>query len=217
MTELRKLEGRLRSVLQGVKSRDKPLEGRKRAMACIQLIKWRLDEAGIDPSLTRPLQDVLDALDEADRGIQHPLFAPAPLKGRPRASPTQLGVMMTTAQDARTLGQRPECLSQTLATTLSDDQWRKAPLHDEGGGFLTNETKLDGRLLTRREAVDLVRTELGIPIGLSTFQCGKRKLVPCHQESPLAPPAPAARYGRRYLYRQDDIRAWGRRLIATTT
>jgi hypothetical protein len=98
MTELRKLEGRLRSVLQGVKSRDKPLEGRKRAMACIQLIKWRLDEAGIDPSLTRPLQDVLDALDEADRGIQHPLFAPAPLKGRPRASPTQLGVMMTTAR-----------------------------------------------------------------------------------------------------------------------
>jgi len=81
---------------------------------------------------------------------------------------------------------------------------------------LTNETKLNERLLTRREAVELVRTELGIPIGLSTFQCGKRKLVPCHEhKSPLAPPAPAARYGRRYLYRQDDIRAWGGRLIAT--
>ena len=81
---------------------------------------------------------------------------------------------------------------------------------------MTNEMRLNERLLTRREAVELVRSDLGIPIGLSTFQCGKRKLVPCHEhQSPLAPPAPAARYGRRYLYRQDDIRAWGGRLIAT--
>lgn len=81
---------------------------------------------------------------------------------------------------------------------------------------MTSSTNPDERLLTRREAVDLIRTELGIPIGLSTFQCGKRKLVCNRQHSPLAPPAPTARYGRRYLYRQDDIRAWGRRLITTS-
>jgi hypothetical protein len=80
---------------------------------------------------------------------------------------------------------------------------------------VTSSTNSNERLLTRREAIELVRTELGIPIGLSTFQCGQRKLAPCNQRSTFAAPAPAARYGRRYLYRPDDIRAWGRRLIAT--
>jgi hypothetical protein len=79
---------------------------------------------------------------------------------------------------------------------------------------LSNSISANERLLTRREAIELVRTELGIPIGLSTFQCGERKLVPCNQQSLLGAPSPAARYGRRYLYRQEDIRAWGKRLIA---
>ena len=79
---------------------------------------------------------------------------------------------------------------------------------------MSNSINANQRLLTRREAIELVRTELGIPIGRSTFQCGERKLVPCNQQSPLGPPAPAARYGRRYLYRSEDIRAWGKRLIA---
>jgi hypothetical protein len=100
-TELRRgLEGPLRLIVHGVRSRDgnlraKPLEGRERAMACLELIKRHLDEAGIDASLTRPVQDVLDAFAAAERGIRHPLFAPAPLKGRPPASLAQWNVMAT--------------------------------------------------------------------------------------------------------------------------
>jgi hypothetical protein len=98
-TELRRgLEGPLRFIVHGVESRDgrirvKPKEGRKRAVACLEMIKRHLDAAGIDPSLTQPLQDVLDAFAEADRGISHPLFAPAPLKGRPPATLAQRDVM----------------------------------------------------------------------------------------------------------------------------
>src|SRR5262245_44509349 len=98
----RALEGPLRFIVHGVRSRDgrlrtKPPEGRKRAMACLELVKRCLDETGIDSSLTRPLQDVLDAFAEADRGIQHPLFAPAQLRGRPPASLARWDVMATAA------------------------------------------------------------------------------------------------------------------------
>jgi len=103
-TELRRgLEGPLRLIVHGVKRRDgrpgaKPQQGRKRAIECLELIKRHLDEAGMDPSLTQPLQDVLDAFGEADRGISHPLFAPAPLKGRPPASRAQWDVVWTAAR-----------------------------------------------------------------------------------------------------------------------
>src|SRR5262249_34641777 len=101
--ELRRMvEGPLRFIVQRINSRGgklraKPLEGLKRVIACLELIKRRLHESGVDSSLTQPLQDILDAFAEADRGIAHPLFTPARLKGRPAATLAQWDVMWTAA------------------------------------------------------------------------------------------------------------------------
>lgn len=67
------------------------------------------------------------------------------------------------------------------------------------------------RLLTRKEAVELVRSEFGLPITLSSFQCGKRKRQPC-SNGPAGPKV-ARRFGRYSLYRPHDVKTWARDLI----
>jgi hypothetical protein len=69
------------------------------------------------------------------------------------------------------------------------------------------------RLITRKEAVELMQNELGLPVGLSSFECGKGKLRLCDEESAIAPPMPVSRYGHVYLYSPQAIRQWGERLI----
>ena len=104
--ELRRgLEGSLKFILHGVRSRDGkrqfgPRGGpRERAVAFLEIIQRHLDNLRIDHSLTRPLlDDLLEALAEADRGISHPLFAPSPLKGRPPPTLKQWDVMTTAAR-----------------------------------------------------------------------------------------------------------------------
>lgn len=81
-----------------------------------------------------------------------------------------------------------------------------AGLSPASANFLSEE-----RLLTRKEAVELVRSEFGLPITLSSFQCGKRKRRPC-SNGPAGPKV-AKRFGRYSLYRPHDVRAWARDLI----
>jgi hypothetical protein len=70
------------------------------------------------------------------------------------------------------------------------------------------------RLLTRKEAISLIRDSYGVPITLSAFYSGANKLCPDHT-SPCSRRAPehVARYGPVTLYRKADLLAWGRRLI----
>jgi hypothetical protein len=74
---------------------------------------------------------------------------------------------------------------------------------------------MQDRLITRAEAVTLIRDEIGLPIGLSSFQCGDKKLFSCDEVaiSPIAPPEPVARYGPTFLYRTAEVRDWGERLL----
>jgi len=62
-------------------------------------------------------------------------------------------------------------------------------------------------LLTRRQAVELVRTTTGIPLTESRFD----------KEAMLGrAPKPAALYGRRHLYAPDAVLAWAASLIKST-
>jgi hypothetical protein len=70
------------------------------------------------------------------------------------------------------------------------------------------------RLLTRLEAIELVKASYGVPITESSFHNGLRKLCPdakspCYRRAP----EPVARYGPTTLYRPADIHAWAKRLI----
>lgn len=58
----------------------------------------------------------------------------------------------------------------------------------------------DKPLLTREHAVALIRERIGIPMTLSTFE--KACIEPTG-------PKPAAKYGRRHLYDEAAILAWG--------
>ena len=69
------------------------------------------------------------------------------------------------------------------------------------------------RLISRREAVALVRQEYGLPIALSSFQAGPHKLCPNYTEPcARAAPKPATVFGKRKLYSQGAIHAWALRL-----
>jgi hypothetical protein len=59
-------------------------------------------------------------------------------------------------------------------------------------------------LVTRKQAVELIRAELGVPLGLSKIE--KDAMDGCG-------PRPRARYGRHFLYDRDDVLAYGRSLI----
>jgi hypothetical protein len=93
------LEGALRLIVHGARSRDgklrsKPLGSRERAVAVLELLQHHLGELGVGRSLTGPLADILEAFAEAERGRLHPLFTPKPLKGRPPAPLSQFYLMI---------------------------------------------------------------------------------------------------------------------------
>ena len=59
-------------------------------------------------------------------------------------------------------------------------------------------------LLTRRQAVELIREELGVPLGLSKIE---------KDAMDGRGPKPRAKYGRHFLYDRADVLAYGRSLI----
>ena len=63
----------------------------------------------------------------------------------------------------------------------------------------------DEPYVTRKQAVELVRSQLGVPLALSTLE---KKVA--------GGPPVAARYGRQLLYRPEDVLAWARSLITPT-
>lgn len=65
----------------------------------------------------------------------------------------------------------------------------------------------DDRLFTRREGIELIRVELGVPIPLSRFEKDAMN---------GAAPRPAATYGRHFLYTRAQILGYGRSLIERT-
>jgi hypothetical protein len=70
------------------------------------------------------------------------------------------------------------------------------------------------KLLTRKEAIMLIKDSYGVPVTASSFYSGLNKLCPDHT-SPCRRRAPehVARYGPQYLYRKADLLDWGRRLV----
>ena len=62
----------------------------------------------------------------------------------------------------------------------------------------------DAPLLTRRQAVELIRSELGVPLGLSKIE---------KDAMDGRGPRPRARYGRHFLYDRADVLDYGRSLI----
>jgi hypothetical protein len=59
-------------------------------------------------------------------------------------------------------------------------------------------------LLTRKEAVELIRSELGVPLGFSKIEKDAME---------GRGPKPRAKYGRVFLYDRADVLAYGRSLI----
>jgi hypothetical protein len=58
--------------------------------------------------------------------------------------------------------------------------------------------------VTRQQAVDVIRAELGIPLGLSALEkAGMRG----------DGPKPTAAYGRTLLYKRADVLAWAKGLV----
>src|SRR5262245_42481189 len=98
----RALEGPLRAIVDGVMSRDgkrrsTPPGSRERAAKVLHVLQRHLDDLGVDRALTNPLENILEAFAETDRGRVHPLFMPKPLKGRPPAPLSQFDLMIETA------------------------------------------------------------------------------------------------------------------------
>ena len=73
------------------------------------------------------------------------------------------------------------------------------------------------RLLTRKDVVELLRSTYGLPVTINTFQCGDKKLTPCDERTPQAPPRPVMTYGRTSLYRAGDAHDWAARIIKART
>jgi hypothetical protein len=70
------------------------------------------------------------------------------------------------------------------------------------------------RLMTRAEAIALIRDSFGVPLTPSSFYVGANKLCPDHTSPcPRRAPEHVARYGPSLLYRKADILDWGRRLV----
>jgi hypothetical protein len=65
------------------------------------------------------------------------------------------------------------------------------------------EAKLSEPLLTRAEAIETIRRELGIPVGKRVLDRGDG-------------PAPRARYGHAFLYEKEDVISWAKTLITPT-
>lgn len=63
-------------------------------------------------------------------------------------------------------------------------------------------------LLTREEAVEAIRRELGIPIT-------KRRIDRAASEG--TGPAPKAKYGHSFLYEKETVLAWAQTLIEPAT
>ena len=59
---------------------------------------------------------------------------------------------------------------------------------------------------TRKQGIELIRTELGIPVPISRFE--KDAIA-----SPRVAPVPAAQYGRQELYTREQLLDYARRLI----
>jgi len=73
------------------------------------------------------------------------------------------------------------------------------------------------RLLSRREAVDLIRAQYGLPISISSFQTGRKKLCPQPADGcEKRPPKPHIRFGMRWLYKPADIHAFAARLLSVS-
>jgi hypothetical protein len=86
------LEGTLRFIWQHNGGEDDEA-AKTRAIDTIALLKDHLVELGVEPSLTRPLDDILDAFAEAERGRMLPLFMPKAIHHRPPLELSQLSIM----------------------------------------------------------------------------------------------------------------------------
>jgi hypothetical protein len=74
-------------------------------------------------------------------------------------------------------------------------------------------------LLTRRQAIELIHTELGVPVPLSRWEkdaMEKRQSSDAQDRArrrPCVTPKPYRTYGRTHLYTRDQVLEYGRSLI----
>jgi hypothetical protein len=87
------LDGNLKFILKHADG-DKDRAARIRAVETLTMLNQFLRDLGVTPSLTRPLDDILDAFVEADRGHLLPLFMPKKIAHRPPLELKQLWIMM---------------------------------------------------------------------------------------------------------------------------
>src|SRR5690606_18888304 len=94
--------------------------------------------------------------------------------------------------------------SHEAATSLVRSFHMSERTKDDVAEGTLNDALVKHPLLTRKQAVELIRAELGVPLGLSKIE---------KDAMDGRGPKPRARYGRHFLYDRDDVLAYGRSLI----
>ena len=122
---------------------------------------------------------------------------------RPRKSPTST-IPPARPRHRSPLRQRAVRLNRRILTNYPQlfpfiDAFTFASSNAKGFPMADNE-----RLLTRSESVEFIKDELGVPMTPSRFD---------KDSMAGRAPKPAAYYGRRQLYRRDDLLVYGRSLL----
>ena len=90
------LTGRLKFILRHHHGQD-PSSAKERAIEVLDTIKDHLVSLGIERSLLTPLEDIRNALSEAQRGLDNALLKRADVSGRPPLSVSELSLRLGTS------------------------------------------------------------------------------------------------------------------------